>query len=233
MKGIQNGLRMNTGVRQILTVIVSVSLCWSVLVQDSGAANGFCDNTWTCCSGDTECTEGGTCILKKGECWTSYEYCDLASECENPFSFYPNACLPVGECMAGEHDGDPCLVANGICLNGPFFSFPCNNALDCGQLGPCVPAPLFDSCPGGTCVPCVQGCSIATATLGTELQDKIDVLQSFRDKYLLKNAIGKSFVAAYYKYSPPIADYIAERGWLRRLVRIMLLPVIGIVSFFV
>ena len=90
-----------------------------------------------------------------------------------------------------------------------------------------------DFCPEGPCLYCAGGCYIATATLGTELEDKTDVLRSFRDKYLLSNAVGKEFVAAYYKHSPPIAHCIAKRPWLRSLVRILLLPLIGIVSLFV
>jgi hypothetical protein len=98
----------------------------------------------------------------------------------------------------------------------------------------CVPFPV-DQCPGGTCVAWATcpSCYIATAAFGTELEDKTDVLRSFRDEYLLNNAVGKAFVTAYYKYSPPLADYIAEREWLRRLVRIILIPLIGFVSLFV
>jgi hypothetical protein len=81
---------------------------------------------------------------------------------------------------------------------------------------------------GGT-----QGCSIATATLGTGLQDRIDVLRSFRDKYLLTNDVGRAFINAYYRYSPAVADYIAQREWLRGLIGILLLPVIGFLSLFV
>jgi hypothetical protein len=36
--------------------------------------------------------------------------------------------------------------------------------------------------------------------------EKISVLNRFRDAYLLKVDVGRSFVAAYYKYSPPVAD---------------------------
>jgi len=79
----------------------------------------------------------------------------------------------------------------------------------------------------------MEGCSIATVSLGTEFQDRLDVLRSFRDKYLQDNAPGKAFISAYYKYSPPVAHYIAEHDWLKRLVRILLLPVIGFVSLFV
>jgi hypothetical protein len=49
----------------------------------------------------------------------------------------------------------------------------------------------------------------------------------------MNNSLGRAFVKAYYKYSPPVADYIAKRDWLRRLVRTILLPVIGFVSLFV
>ena len=82
-------------------------------------------------------------------------------------------------------------------------------------------------------MPCVEGCSIATVTLGTKLQGRIRVLQLFRDKYLQNNVLGKAFITAYYKYSPPIAHVIAERKWLKAVVRILLLPVIGLVSLFV
>jgi hypothetical protein len=61
---------------------------------------------------------------------------------------------------------------------------------------------------------------------------KISVLSKFRDLYLLRGSGGKSFVAAYYKYSPPVADDIAKRQWLRALVRTLFLPVVGFVSLF-
>jgi hypothetical protein len=104
-----------------------------------------------------------------------------------------------------------------------------------GELA-CSPVPYHTdpwNCPEGTCVPCVAGCAIATATFGTELESKTDILRAFRDKYLMNNSLGRTFIEVYYKYSPPIADYIAERGWLRAVVRILLLPVVGFVSLFV
>jgi hypothetical protein len=76
-------------------------------------------------------------------------------------------------------------------------------------------------------------CFIATASFGTMMEGKIAVLREFREEYLMKRASGKALVGAYYKYSPPIADYIAQRPWLRPVVRILLLPVIGLVSLFV
>ena len=228
MKMIRNGVWMNIGARQILTVIVSVNLYLGISPQDSGAATGFCDDEFTCCSGDTDCTEGGTCVLKRGQCsfGAVFTPCDVDSECESPLDF-PQWCAPIGRCVGGDSHGEPCVMAQGVCAW--LFSY-CRDSLDCPEYIFCEPT---HDCPDGTCVPCVGGCSIATVTMGTELQGRIAVLQSFRDKYLINSALGKAFVTAYYKYSPPIADYLAERDWLRRSVRIMLLPIIGLASWFV
>ena len=78
-----------------------------------------------------------------------------------------------------------------------------------------------------------KGCFIATAALGSELQQRINILRSFRDLYLMNTSTGKAFIKAYNEYGPPLADYIADRGWMRALVRTMLLPLIGFLSLFV
>ena len=45
--------------------------------------------------------------------------------------------------------------------------------------------------------------------------------------HLLTNKTGTKFVEVYYKYSPPLADYIAEHDSLRSAVRIGLAPLVG------
>ncbi|MEE4166241.1 MAG: CFI-box-CTERM domain-containing protein, partial [Desulfocapsaceae bacterium] len=55
----------------------------------------------------------------------------------------------------------------------------------------------------------------------------VALLQQFRDSYLLTNTPGKTFVSLYYRYSPPIADYIAEHELLKPVVRVLLLPLVG------
>jgi len=76
-------------------------------------------------------------------------------------------------------------------------------------------------------------CFIATAAFGTEMVEKTELFVRFRDQWLEKSEPGKWVVRTYYEYSPPIADYIAERGWLKSLVRILLLPLVGLVSLVV
>jgi YD repeat-containing protein len=70
------------------------------------------------------------------------------------------------------------------------------------------------------------GCFIATAAYGSYFMPKVKVLRTFRDEYLLTNIAGQYFVEQYYNYSPPIADYISEREWLKTGVRAGLTPMV-------
>ncbi len=72
------------------------------------------------------------------------------------------------------------------------------------------------------------GCFIATAAYGSPMQPYVKILRKFRDRFLLDNIVGKAFIDFYYKYSPPIADFIAKNADLRKIVRISLLPAVGI-----
>ena len=71
-------------------------------------------------------------------------------------------------------------------------------------------------------------CFIATAAYGSYLEPEVRVLRQFRDNYLLSGKIpgGQAFVRYYYTYSPPFAAYIAEREWLRTMVRGALTPLV-------
>lgn len=77
------------------------------------------------------------------------------------------------------------------------------------------------------------GCFIATAAYGSPEAAELKTLRKFRDYFLLTNRPGQIFVASYYKLSPPIADYIADRPNLKRIVRWGLNPIIKIVKLIV
>jgi len=70
-------------------------------------------------------------------------------------------------------------------------------------------------------------CFIATVAYGSYWKPNIVTLDQFRDKYLLANKLGMKFAQIYYKYSPLIADTIAEQEVLKFLVRLGLIPLIG------
>lgn len=70
------------------------------------------------------------------------------------------------------------------------------------------------------------GCFIATAAYGTPTESHVVSLRGFRDHVLMPTAPGRWFVATYYDYSPPMADWIRERPWARAAVRAGLAPVI-------
>ncbi len=75
-------------------------------------------------------------------------------------------------------------------------------------------------------------CFIATAAYGTETAAELDILRDFRDEVLLKNALGSQFIEAYYKLSPPVADFIAKNDFLRAVVREVLIdPVVNILQW--
>ena len=70
-------------------------------------------------------------------------------------------------------------------------------------------------------------CFIATAAYGSPHGNYIDLLRAFRDEYLMAHPIGKRWVALYYRYSPPMAGFIADHPKMRKGVRLILLPFVA------
>ena len=72
-------------------------------------------------------------------------------------------------------------------------------------------------------------CFIATASYGQD-SGEVGLLCKFRDECLLTNPLGTAFVKAYYKLSPPIADFIRESEPLKAAVRFGLKPLVAIAT---
>ncbi|UCD89938.1 MAG: S8 family serine peptidase, partial [Desulfobacterales bacterium] len=72
------------------------------------------------------------------------------------------------------------------------------------------------------------GCFIATAAYGSPMASHVQTLREFRDRYLLTTKLGKSFISVYYTYSPQIADTIAKHAFVKSMVRLGLLPMVGL-----
>ena len=60
------------------------------------------------------------------------------------------------------------------------------------------------------------------------MAEEVRYLRAFRDQYLLTNKPGRWFVEVYYRWSPPLADYIRAHDGLRTAVRWMLAPWVGL-----
>ena len=66
-------------------------------------------------------------------------------------------------------------------------------------------------------------CFIATAAYGSPSAEQIDVLRDFRDAVLVPSKLGSRLVALYYTLSPPVAEVISDNGFLRAMVRELLI----------
>jgi len=74
-------------------------------------------------------------------------------------------------------------------------------------------------------------CFIATAAYGSYLAPEVVILRQFRDKHLMTNPAGRKFIDFYYKYSPPLADFIRESQALKAITRLLLTPVIMLIAY--
>lgn len=72
-----------------------------------------------------------------------------------------------------------------------------------------------------------SGCFIATAAFGSKMDRHVSILSEFRDQCLLNNSAGRSFVDLYYRFSPPLAEFLRAHPILRASVRHALIPVTG------
>jgi cold shock CspA family protein len=64
-----------------------------------------------------------------------------------------------------------------------------------------------------------SGCFIATAVYDDPKAPQVHVLRTWRDQSLLPTRSGRAFVRVYYRYSPPIANWLREHPSSARVVR--------------
>ena len=78
------------------------------------------------------------------------------------------------------------------------------------------------------------GCLVATAAYGTEMAPQVQMLREVRDGTLLETPHGASFMAAfsaaYYSFSPAVADLEREAPALRAAVAALLAPMLASLS---
>ena len=83
---------------------------------------------------------------------------------------------------------------------------------------------LGDSSSGGSSR---GGCFIATAAFGSSLAPQVAILREFRDKILRKSSVGRSFIYAYDRYSPALAEIVEKHEAVRAVIRFGLLPLVA------
>jgi hypothetical protein len=91
-----------------------------------------------------------------------------------------------------------------------------------------TPDPTPDPTPGANSGSASSGsCFIATAAFGSHQEPSVMILREFRDRFMLSHRPGRAAVSLYYRYSPPIADLISKHEEIKMLVRLSLIPVVG------
>ena len=107
------------------------------------------------------------------------------------------------------------VLAVDDCLGGPVLRISTDSIISRDSVNASLKTPKL--------------CFIATASYGRD-SSEVGLLCDFRDKCLLTNPIGTAFVNAYYKLSPPIAEFIADSEPLKAAVRVALKPLVAIAT---
>jgi len=196
-----------------------------------------CDDGNACTANDT-CAEGvcaGSCsaVGPQDPCCAD-QACSGTPVCETP------VCIDRDGDGYGSPGSTACPHPETDCVDDPASDPPACASCSCGYsncaaCARCINPGAAEVAGDGIDSNCNgdADCFIATAAFGTPMGGKIDELRSLRDRHLLTSALGRSFVSAYYTYSPPIAAYISQRGWLKAIVRTLLLPLVGYASLLV
>jgi hypothetical protein len=76
------------------------------------------------------------------------------------------------------------------------------------------------------------GCFIATAAYRDYDHPNVKLLRKFRNRYLVTSSFGRMFVDMYYRHSPTLAKFVANRKSMKALIRFNLMPIITITALF-
>ena len=72
----------------------------------------------------------------------------------------------------------------------------------------------------------VAWCFVATAAYGSAMEQDVDMLRRFRDRFLRNNVTGELLVESYYTFGPALAKVIGSSDTLRRAARAGLSPIV-------
>lgn len=79
-----------------------------------------------------------------------------------------------------------------------------------------------------------NGCLIATAAFGSELAPQVQFLREYRDNTIMSTVVGSSFInafnAAYYTFSPTVADAERNNPILQEFIKAGITPLLGILQ---
>jgi hypothetical protein len=131
-------------------------------------------------------------------------------------------CINYDESQVGNETNLKLLHWNGTRWQDITTSMNAASNIVCGQVSSLSPFVLVEqvSEAGG------GGCFIATAAYGSYLDSHVQMLRDFRDSYMVTNPVGRNLVSAYYKLSPPLAEFIDEHPALKPIVRVGLVPAV-------
>lgn len=69
-----------------------------------------------------------------------------------------------------------------------------------------------------------KSCFISTAAFGSDMALEVETFRQFRNHFLIPYDFGRDFIKAYYEFSPPAANFIAQSEVLRFAARVLLYP---------
>lgn len=69
-----------------------------------------------------------------------------------------------------------------------------------------------------------KSCFISTAAFGSNMAAEVETFRQFRNHFLIPYDFGREFIKAYYEFSPPAANFIAQSEVLRFAARVLLYP---------